>query len=396
MVGRVRTKEKCPRCGGKFAGEPLVCPTCLTHPHRHFVHFHWQGRPIKIYLAADGKPMDWERADRLLTAIRHDMDLHQAGEKKFDIRDYAPKEVNDLRFHNWVEGWLQRRLQEQERGHISRSYLKSCREYVRNYFVPFFKKNNLRFLQEGDLEDFRNQLPPALSAKTVFNILGVLRKLFRDAYRRRDILVSPQFPRVELTEPVTPWLTEEEQARVLARIKDPTYRAFYLFLMKQAVRPGEARALKWPDLDLKNEVVVIRAAMDLGEYRARTKERNVHYQPLNPEVLQALRQLPRSLTGYVFVNRAGRPLSATRSRLHLRRALDAEGFTHITCYQATKHSLCSQAINRGVPLNTIAAFCGHKDPRSTLRYAKIQTKALEKMWGDVGGEGKPGGMNGSS
>ncbi|MHB8158205.1 MAG: tyrosine-type recombinase/integrase [Desulfocucumaceae bacterium] len=379
MVGRVRTKEKCSRCGGKFAGEPLACPVCLITPRRYFVHFHWKGQSLKLYTGKDGHLLDsWERAYRLLTAMRNDVDLG-----KFDPKDYVPKEVKALRFDNYVSAWLERRGMEQERGHISKSYLKSCREYARNYFLPFFGKKVIRDLQASDLEDFRNQLPPALSAKTIFNLLGVLRKLFRDANRRRDILVLPEFPRVELTEPVTRWLTEEEQERILARIKNPTYRAFFLFLMKQGCRPGEARALKWHDMDLKNEEVVIRAAMDLGEYRPHTKERDVRYQPLHSAVLEALRRLPRSLNGYVFVNRAGRPLSATRIRMQWRYAALAAGLD-IGCYQGTKHSLASQAINRGVPERLLQDFLGHRDPRSTRRYAKTLTKTLKEVWGETG------------
>lgn len=375
MAGGIRTKEKCPKCEGKFRGEPLLCPNCLTTPRRYFVHFSWRSQPIKLYSGKDGHPLDsWERAYRLLTAMRNEMDLG-----KFDPRDYAPHEIRNLRFANYYTAWIDRRTLEKERRHISKSYLKTLREYGRNYFTPFFGITSMRDIRSGDIEDFRNQLPAHLGAKTVYNLLGVLHKLFKDAYRRDDILVIPQFPKIEVGEPVIRWIEPHEQERLLSRAKEP-YRSFFLFLMRQGCRPAEGRALKWEDVKLQEGIVIIRAAMDLNEYRPFTKEREVRYLPLHPEVREALAKLPRPLHGgYVFVNRAGRPLGASQVIIMWSKAAQAAG-VKISCYQGTKHSLGSQAINRGVSERLLAEFFGHKDLRSTRRYSKVVTETLKGVW----------------
>jgi len=375
MIGTVRTKETCPKCRGKFKGQPLHCASCLTIPRRYFVHFHWKGEPIKLYTGKDGHPLDsWERAYRLLTAMRNEVDLG-----KFDPKDYAPQEINNLRFETYVLAWIERRSREQERRHISKSYLKGIREYARNYFVPFFQKISVRDIREAHIEDFRDHLPPHLSGKTVYNILGVLHKLFQDAFRRRDILLMPDFPHIQVGESVIKWITEEEQDRILARVKEPVYRAYFMFLMRQGCRPAEARALKWEGVKLRENRVIIQAAIDMNEYRPFTKERDVRYLPLHPDVKGLLEKLPRSLTGFVFVNRTGRPLSATRVRTHWQKAAKAVGI-HIGCYQGTKHSLGTQAINRGVSERLLAEFFGHRDLRSTRRYTKVMTEALKGVW----------------
>lgn len=375
MLGAVRTKEKCPKCQGALTGQPLQCPHCLTQPRRYFVDFPWNGQRIKLYTGKDGHPLDsWERAYRMLTAMRNEIDLG-----KFDPKDYAPQEIRNLQFEIYVINWIERRTREQERRHISKSYLKSMREYARNYYIPFFGKTSIRDIREAHIEDFRDQLPAHLSAKTVYNILGVLHKLLQDAYRRRDILLMPSFPHIQVGESVIKWITPEDQERILSRIKEPVYRAYFLFLMHQGCRPAEGRALKWEDVKIRENQVIIRAAMDMNEYRPFTKERDVRYLPLHPGVREALGRLPRSLTGYVFVNRAGRPLSATRVRMHWQKAARASGID-IGCYQGTKHSLGTQAINRGVSERLLAEFFGHRDLRSTRRYSKIQTETLKGVW----------------
>ena len=61
-----------------------------------------------------------------------------------------------------------------------------------------------------------------------------------------------------------------------------------------------------------------------------------------------------------------------------------------TCYEGTRHSLASQAINRGVSERIVGDMLGHKSRSSTRRYAKMKSDTLKQVWGDVEGEGAPG------
>ncbi|MEW6659697.1 MAG: site-specific integrase [Thermodesulfobacteriota bacterium] len=274
---------------------------------------------------------------------------------------------------------MERRRQECEHQHLARSYFKDIRGAARNYFIPFFIGKNLRDIRAGDILDFRNWLPKTLSPKTVRNLLGSLHKLFQDAYQLRDILHLPAFPQIKVKEPVTRWCDEEDQARVLTHIQDPVYRAFFLFLIHQGCRPNEARALRWEKVDFKNDIVTIDAAFDLNTFRASTKEGDTRYLPLHPRVKEALLQLPRHLNGFVFVNRLGRPLSGCRVYDHWRQAAAKAG-VKVTCYEGTRHSLASQAINRGVSERIVGDMLGHKTAASTRRYAKMRAESLKQMW----------------
>jgi len=375
MVGAVRTKEKCPRCGGKFAGKPLRCPSCLTTPRRYFVDFSWPGQGrIKLYTDQQGYPLDsWERAQRLLNGIRYEVD-----QGKFDPREYVKREVRALRFENYVKGWLERLEARHRRGEVSWGYLQFAKGAVGKYMIPLLGKKDIRDIREGQVEDFREALTSQLKSKTVANIMGLLGKILRDAFRRRDIAYLPEMPKIEVGEPVTRWISQEEQEAVLAHVADPVFRAFFLFLMKQGVRPSEARALRWEDLDLKNDLMIIRAAMDGERYRPCTKEKDVRYLPLHPLVKENLKKLPRSISGYVFVHK-GKPFSKKLVISVWNRAAVKAGIK-VTCYQGTRHSLASQAINRGVSERIIGAMLGHKSIASTRRYAKLATKSLKAVW----------------
>jgi integrase len=376
MAGTIRTKQVCPKCKGKFQGEPLHCSACLTIPTRYFLDVPWKGERLKIYSGKDGHPIaHWEGADRLINAIRHEID-----QGKFDPKEYQARELRSLLFSNYCKAWIIRQGNRQERGDISAGYLRKIKGYANKYFVPFFQQRSIRDIREGLIEDFRESLPANLSSKTVRNILGVLNKIFRDAYRRRDIVYLPELPKIECAEPVTRWITREEQEIILGHIKSSMVRAFVLFLMKQGCRPGEARALRWEDVDFRNDIVIIRAAMDEGKYRSSTKEKEVRYLPLHPEIKQVLRGLPRDLAGFVFVY-GGKPLRHGLIWEHWNEAAKAAEI-NISLYEGTRHSFASQAINLGKSRAKIGKFLGHKSPKSTDRYAKLVTESLREIWED--------------
>jgi len=367
MAGHIRTLQKCPNCGENYPKD-LVC--CNTRPTRYFIDIWWNGR-IKIYTDPYGYPLDSHaRTDQLLSTIRH-----QIGAGNFDPREYIRREIKNLLFANYVQAWLGRRELELERRHISKAYMKEIKRYVRVYFLPFFGQKNIRDIRDGDVEDFRNQLPPHLSTKSVRNILGVLHRLFFDAARRKDMVVVPTFPTVAREEPDTQWITQADQENILSHCKEP-YRTLFLFCMKHGVRAGEARALRWDKVDLHRNRVTICAGFDLENLKHYTKDKKVRILHLHSGVREALLKLPRSLNGFVFVNSRGKWLSQRMVVAHWQRAAEKAGIK-INCHQGTRHSWASQRAIAGYSLHQIGAVLGHSTPAMTKRYAKVCTEEMK-------------------
>jgi len=383
MAGHIRTHQHCPRCGGNFAKDSLLCPPCQTRPSRYFIDLWWQAGRLKIYTDPQGYPLDsYARTEQLLSTIRHQM-----GKGTFDPADFVARELQSLRFDHYAAAWLDRRQREVGRpAGISRAYFKELARYVGSYFIPCFARLSIRDLRKGHLLDFQAWLPAHLAPKTVRNIFGALHCLLAEAADRKDLLVLPGFPRIPKGEAETRWLTAEEQAQVLGHCREP-YRSLFLFCMRQGCRIGEARALKWDRVDLKNRLVVIAAGLDLGVWKPYTKERDVRHLPLHDRVRQALLALPRSLSGFVFVNREGRPLSDTRVRSAWNRAAALAGIS-INCYQGTRHSFATQRLISGHSERKIMEVTGHKTSAAFRRYGKLVTEALRAVIDDDGHEGK--------
>ena len=312
----------------------------------------------------------------MLSHLRYEID-HGV----FDPKNYIKRELKALQFDHYIEAWMKTaRKACGIRRHFSKLPPISADLYQQIPAVGFWATvRSIRDISEGHLENFiLGIFFAALAGKTKANILGILHKVFSDALRRKDVGRIPIFPKVQVNDPQTKWIDEDEQYRILDEIADPTKRAFYLFLMKQGCRPGEARALRWENVKFKEGVVVICAAMDQEVYRQRTKEGDVRYLPLHPEVVEALKKLPRSLNGFVFTFR-GKPLHRkvvweTWAKAAKRAGID------ITCYQGTKHSLGSQAVKAGTDIEIVRRFFGHRDIRSTQRYVHVQTETLRSIW----------------
>ena len=103
---------------------------------------------------------------------------------------------------------------------------------------------------------------------------------------------------------------------------------------------------------------------------ADTKNGDRRSVPVHPRIQTCLRYLP---------------LTAQKATLQKawRRARDACGMGVLHLHDL-RHSAASEMINADVDLFTVGAVLGHKDPRSTKRYAHLQHDALATAIGKIG------------
>lgn len=152
---------------------------------------------------------------------------------------------------------------------------------------------------------------------------------------------------------------------------DPFARLAVEFLARTGLRRGEF-------LDLKiDSVVQIGAAywlhVPLG------KLRTDRYIPLHPQLKELLDEWvarrPASLREpWLFMDH-GRRLGPESVRQAVQKVAREAGLDNVTPHQL-RHTLATQAINRGMSLEAIAALLGHKSMRMTMVYAKISNRTV--------------------
>ena len=189
---------------------------------------------------------------------------------------------------------------------------------------------------------------------------------------------QPNFPRQgQIPEPQWKWLNEETQELILDEM-EPDDRYALFFLMTHGCRPGELRALKHKDLDLEHDTVIIRRSISRTMLREVTKTKRVRTIPLDQTWKELYLSRPRVIDpeGFVFCKK-GKPLSETWLTKQWSKACARAGVPHIRLYEATRHSLASQAVNRGVSLPLIGKMLGNSTAKMTQRYSHIDTKSLQ-------------------
>lgn len=382
MKGAIRPisrQRNCPNCGKKFERVPklgYICLTCKTMPQRFYIDLWWKGRNCCICSDKMGQALDsYERARKLHSHIQTEIDNHT-----FDPSRYVKADVQRFYFENLIKRWLGEKEESAAKGQRSYAYINPLRGYVKNYFLPFFQGKDVRDVRAIDLKDFYRQLPDTLSPKTQRNILNALENFFKTLIEDEEIEKKPAFPRVSVPDHVVRWCSRETQDKILNAIPEKHRFIFYL-LTRQGLRPGEATAIKWGDIDLAKGILTVSRTMSNRKIVEKTKTGKVRARLLHPDVLDILKSIPRGLPhNYLFINPNSRKPYLTDSLQKIwKRACRKVGID-IKLYEATRHSVASMAASSGVSIAIIKEVLGHTDIRTTQKYSHLDVLAQSQVF----------------
>jgi integrase len=117
------------------------------------------------------------------------------------------------------------------------------------------------------------------------------------------------------------------------------------------------------------------------------KLRNDRYIPLHPELVQLITQWqtdnanPIASTGRLLTDERS-TVDRHRVTRMVRRIAKRAGIGHVHPHQL-RHTLATQAINRGMRLEAVAALLGHKNLDMTLVYARIADRTIADEYDNV-------------
>ena len=160
---------------------------------------------------------------------------------------------------------------------------------------------------------------------------------------------------------------------------DPLSRLIVELLARTGIRKGELLALTI------DAVVQIGSAFWLRIPVG--KLHNDRYIPLHPQLKEMLddwiaNHRPTGLRSQRLLLERNRPISALRVASALSRLSHEAGIGHVTAHQL-RHTLATQAINRGMSIDAIAALLGHKTLAMTMIYARIADKTVAEEYFNV-------------
>ena len=173
----------------------------------------------------------------------------------------------------FFDSWIQTKIEPL----VGRAQVRDYNQHFKAYILPKFKDTRLLAIGTGDLTDFQVELLKGRSVKTARNIIdGSFRAMYRDARAKieelkgRDPFIDLQWPANGREKPKP--FTAGERDRIISYWieKDFFYYPWVFTLFHTGMRPSEASALRWPDVNLDRGVITISKSRYMGT-ESRTK-----------------------------------------------------------------------------------------------------------------------------
>jgi integrase len=212
---------------------------------------------------------------------------------------------------------------------------------------------------------FRGRKLDPVSERTANLDLLVLRNVLNAAVEDGHLREIPKIKVLDQRPPPKRrLLLPEEFDNLLTSIrkvceKNATQLIYYVrFLAFSGAREQEALRVRWMDVDLANERVLIGADGLAKNWESRTVEFNPHLGALMREMHQV--RPPDSSWLFPSPQRGSREEHARSFRESLKMARKAAGLEWLG-FHDLRHYFCSVCVMAGIDFMTIAAWLGHKD-----------------------------------
>jgi len=251
--------------------------------------------------------------------------------------------------------------------------------------------NALADVERRHVEGFKRYLPtrpgkngrPPLSEQTIRMALGTIRTFFERVSEwgypdapRRVLIFNGDLPTPD--DPLPKFLSDPDAAKLMqaAADADPVRRLVIEILARTGLRVGEFCALT------ADAVVLIK-----GRHWLRVplgKLHNDRYVPLHPGLVELLNDYQATRDDDIdrLIIWNGGPMSRHQITRIIKRIAKAAGIGHVHPHQL-RHTLATQAINRGMSLEAVAAMLGHKTLRMTLVYARVADQTVADAYDAV-------------
>jgi len=251
-----------------------------------------------------------------------------------------------------------------------RSAQSSEASHIKKHLLPRFGELTMKVI-ESDPEAVQAWVSGLkLEPKSVKNIVTTARLMFDSAREWRYVTYNP-FDKLRLK---PQGLKDEEfalsleQIRAIIEAAPEPYKTLYWILGETGIRAGEALALGFEHLDLKERLIFIRRKVWRGELETVKSRKGVRSFAISEQLAEHLKVFGSGeKSGFLFVY-DGKPRSQDNLRKrHFRRLLRKLGI-RMCGFHAFRHGNATLMDQLNVPSRTKMDRLGHEKLETTNRY----------------------------
>lgn len=283
-----------------------------------------------------------------------------------------------------VDEYIQKSLEM----HCSSRKKKTHDDYIRIYQIHIkkhFGKKKLDKIKPSDIKIWQNKLiQKGLSPARIKNIRCVMTLMFRDAMEDEIVQKNPfhlvRVPKILPTE-IHPFSLDE--MKLIIESSKGWLQNFLATAFFTGARSGELVALKWDDIDFRNQEISIRRSIMMGEISTPKTISSIRTIDMLDTLLPFLKEQYK-LTGdkksFVFLNQYGESFyDIKRIRdTHWKRLLEKIGLEYRPIYH-TRHTFATLMLENNEDILWVSNMLGHVNSSMTLsRYAKYVKRADKK------------------
>ena len=281
--------------------------------------------------------------------------------------------LSSQKFEDYFSEWIERKAKE-----LKPTTIGTYRWIGSHALLPKLASVPLRDISASKVHDILEPLWASGKHALATSVKSVLGSCLADAWREGKIAENPcqriRKPRRRSAPPQRDAFTLEELQQIVDAA-DPQRRPLFLFLAYSGLRPGEALALRWSDVDLSTGMIHVhrnapiargRRVETTPKNRAGTRRFTLPKAALNAlleqrSVCDAVRRAAKDRwrpNDFVFPGAVGNGQSLHRVRAAFAKARTRAGVRPLPMY-SLRHTAASLLLAAGVPVAVAAKMMGH-------------------------------------
>lgn len=244
-------------------------------------------------------------------------------------------------------------------------------ERLNNHLIPFFGEMIVTEISPKVISAYKgHRYKKDIAPATINRELTIMKHMYTMAVKEWEWCRDNPVKRVRMEKEGPSrdrWLTYEEEKRLLDAC--PAWlKEIVTFALNTGMRQGEILGLRWKDVNLISGIVIL----DM------TKNGDRRSIPLNRIAWDMLKQKSRVrylASDYVFTNDAGKRMDGGNLRTDYMKALKKAKIEAFT-FHDLRHTFATRLVHRGIDLYKVQKLLGHRDNKTTQRYAHHYPESL--------------------